>query len=160
MHLYVSWIDIGLVTSPLIMQRLLAFVREPSLHEGACLCLTEMVLKRMDAASKLPHLQRLDIVRVLAEAAASELVTLTAPLATLASSVALELLNCWDSLSARAETASLASQAAMLLGQTIPLLLRCLEATDLEASQSSLSFLHSYVGRLRKLLHSPKQLAE
>merc|ERR1740139_308089 len=136
MHLYVSWIDIGLVTSPLIMQRLLAFVREPSLHEGACLCLTEMVLKRMDAASKLPHLQRLDIVRVLAEAAASELVTLTAPLATLA------------------------SQAAMLLGQTIPLLLRCLEATDLEASQSSLSFLHSYVGRLRKLLHSPKQLAE
>ena len=95
-------------------------------------------------------------MRVLAEAAASEL-TLTAPLATLASSVALELLNCWDSLSQGQETAALASQAALLLGQTIPLLLRCLEADELEASQSSLSFLHSYVGRLRKLLHSPKQ---
>ena len=35
-----------------------------------------------------------------------------------------------------------------------------LEADDLEASQSSLSFLHSYVGRLRKLLPSAQQLAE
>ena len=52
-------------------------------------------------------------MRVLAEAAASEL-TLTAPLATLASSVALELLNCWDSLSQGQETAALASQAALL----------------------------------------------
>ena len=121
MHLYVSWIDIGLVTSPLIMQRLLGFVREPALHEGACLCLTEMVLKRMDVELKLPHLQHLDIVRVLAEAAAAEL-TLTPPLATLAASVALELLNCWDSLSQNPETAALASQAALpLLPLTLPL---------------------------------------
>ena len=40
-HLYISWIDIGLVTSPLIMQRLLAFVRVAALHEGACICLNE-----------------------------------------------------------------------------------------------------------------------
>jgi len=167
MHLYVSWIDIGLVTTPPLMAMLYAFVSSGATHENACLCLTEMVVKRMDVAAKVPHLQRLDIVRVLAEAGANAAVTLTAPIATLASSVALELLDCWDRLSQRtpegmapAEQAALASQAALLLRQTIPLLLRCLEADDLDASQSSLSFLHSYVGRLRKLLPTQQLLAE
>ena len=112
MHHYISWVDIGLVTSPSIMQvspspspnphphphphprprpgpspsphphprpgpspspsprpkqRLLTFVRgEPALHEGACLCLTEMVLKRMDVANKLPHLQERTLTLTLA----------------------------------------------------------------------------------------------
>ena len=52
-HLYVGWIDISLIATPRFMQRFFAFMRTEQLHEGACLCLAEVVSKRMDAAAKV-----------------------------------------------------------------------------------------------------------
>ena len=46
----------------------------------------------------------------------------------------------------------LAAQASSMTRQSLPLLLTCLSSEDNEVSQCTLAFLHSYVGRLRKLL--------
>ena len=91
-------------------------------------------------------------------------VTITTGFAGLVAALALELLECWDRLLASspptAASSVLAGSAADALGRTFPLLLLCLASDDTETSNATLSFLHSYVGRLRKLLPSPKALAQ
>eukprot|EP00316_Scyphosphaera_apsteinii_P000353 CAMPEP_0119324400 /NCGR_PEP_ID=MMETSP1333-20130426/63108_1 /TAXON_ID=418940 /ORGANISM="Scyphosphaera apsteinii, Strain RCC1455" /LENGTH=1057 /DNA_ID=CAMNT_0007332091 /DNA_START=141 /DNA_END=3314 /DNA_ORIENTATION=+ len=162
-HLYVSWIDISLIANGRFMEAFLKFLHQPQLHEGACLCLSEVVSKRMDAVAKLEHLTRLSIVSRLADAASSS-VQLSSAFAALSSAVSLELLDCWDRLTVRGapsvESSAMAEQASSLLRQSMPLLLTCFGATDIEVSQCTMGFLHSYVGRLRKLLPSPKDVAE
>ena len=56
-----AWIDITLVANARFMGLLVPFMRTPALHEGACACLTEIVVKRMDASAKLEHLARLQV---------------------------------------------------------------------------------------------------
>ena len=58
---FVSWVDITLVAHERFMRLLVPFMRTPALHEGACGCLTEVVVKRMDATLKLEHLARLQV---------------------------------------------------------------------------------------------------
>ena len=62
MHLYVNWMDIALLSHPRFVGLLLPFMRQPQLHDGACLCLGEIVLKRMEAPAKLQHIERLELV--------------------------------------------------------------------------------------------------
>ena len=69
MHLYVNWMDITLLSHPRFMALLLPFMRQPQLHDGACLCIGEIVLKRMEAPAKLHHIERLELVGALSEAA-------------------------------------------------------------------------------------------
>lgn len=164
-HMYIPWIDISLVANRPFLELLLAFVHEPQLHEGACLCLSDIVAKRMEPQPKLEHLVQLSMVQLLGEAAGKGGEALmTAPFSTLASSLCLELLDCWDRLSMReprrADHAALAAQASLHLQQCMPLLLSCLGAADMDVSACTMSFLHSYVGRLRKLLPSPDRLQD
>lgn len=163
MHLYVNWMDIALLSHPRFVGLLLPFMRQPQLHDGACLCLGEIVLKRMEAPAKLQHIERLELVGALSEAATAG-VQLSTRFGSLVSTLALELLDCWDRLSTRttpaADSGPMASKASELLRRAMPMLLSCLAADELVVSACTLSFLHSYVGRLRKLVRSPAELAE
>jgi len=158
---FVSWVDITLVTHERFMRLLVPFMRTPALHEGACGCLTEIVVKRMDATLKLEHLARLQMISLLSEAASSG-VELSVKFSTLVSSLALEVLDSWDKIRSRSpvtpELTAQASQAADGVVRCMPLLLSCLASTDLEVSQCTMAFLHSYVGRLRKLASGPKEI--
>ena len=91
-------------------------------------------------------------------------VQLSTRFGSLVSTLALELLDCWDRLSTRttpaADSGPMASKASELLRRAMPMLLSCLAADELVVSACTLSFLHSYVGRLRKLVRSPAELAE
>ncbi len=220
MHLYVNWMDIALLSHPRFVGLLLPFMRQPQLHDGACLCLGEIVLKRMEAPAKLQHIERLELVGALSEAATAvppapsspshtlpstvttqlpstrtllllhhhhhpssrrrraqvttlrerfpfrvpQGVQLSTRFGSLVSTLALELLDCWDRLSTRttpaADSGPMASKASELLRRAMPMLLSCLAADELVVSACTLSFLHSYVGRLRKLVRSPAELAE
>ncbi|KAL1526877.1 hypothetical protein AB1Y20_015568 [Prymnesium parvum] len=155
---FISWIDITLVANARFMGLLVPFMHNAALHDGACACLTEIVIKRMDASLKMEHLARLQMINLLSDAASSG-VTLSEKFSALASALALEILDCWDRLSSRTPASpELASQAAEGVVRVMPLVLMCLEWSDLEAAQGTLGFLHSYVGRLRKLAASPKEL--
>ena len=169
--LYVPWIPIGLIANAQwlgLLQRFLR-ARDPALHEGACAVLQEVVTKRMEPQAKMEHLSHLGIVESLTGAesygAGGEYaVSITTGFAGLVAALALELLDCWDRLLASspptAASSVLAGSAADALGRTFPLLLLCLASDDTETSNATLSFLHSYVGRLRKLLPSPKELQQ
>ena len=74
---------------------LLPFMRDSHHHEGACKCLGEIVVKRMDVAIKMEHLLSLGIVAHLSEAAASGGVEISTHFSSLAAALALELLDCW-----------------------------------------------------------------
>ena len=80
--LYVPWIPIGLVANASWLGLLTPFLLRPPLHEGACAVLMEVVLKRMDAAPKLEHLQSVRIVPTLAEGV-QQGITITTKLAAL-----------------------------------------------------------------------------
>ena len=71
----------------------------------------------------------------------------------------MEPLDCWDRLAATQpatpRTSVLVPQSVDMLSQAFPLLLSCFAAEEMETSQSTLAFLHSYIGRLKKLL--PRQ---
>lgn len=125
--------------------------------------LSEIVAKRMEAPNKMEHLTNLGIVGMLSESLSTQSVALTSKFAELVSALALELLECWDRLTGSASStpnaAMLAAQATEMLSQTFPLLLACFASDDMETSQATLAFLHSYIGRLRKLLPSPKELS-
>lgn len=158
---YAVWVDIGLVASPRFLELFLAFVQREALHEGACACLTAVVVKRMDPAVKLEHLGSLRVVELLAaanEAMCASGMELSEAFADLAAAISLELLDCWDRLSARGADAGAESAAALLRG-SMPLLLRALAAESLEVSQCTTTFLHAYLGRLRKLQLTAEQLA-
>ena len=124
--------------------------------------LTEIVIKRMEPQVKMEHLAALQIVSMLAEGLSSASIAVTAKLAALISALALEQLDCWDRLAAATPStpasAMLVAQATEMLSQTFPLLLSCFATDDMETSQVTLAFLHSYIGRLRKLLASSKEL--
>lgn len=160
--LYVPWIPIGLVANPVWLGLLQPFLHTAALHDGACAVLMEIVLKRMDADAKMEHLQQVRVVSMLTEGVALGVVV-TTKLASLVAALAMELLDCWDKLAGLAVTtaraAQLAGQAVELLSHAFPLLLQCFASDDMDTSQSTLAFLHAYIGRLRKLLPSPKQLA-
>jgi exportin-T len=160
-HLYVPWIPITLVATPRWLGVLQPFLRVASLHDGACLVLSEIVEKRMDAVSKMDHLAQLRIVPMLAEMTPQ--LQISPRFGALVSALALELLDSWDKLAGAnpptAQSSILAGQAVEQLHHVMPLLLACLAESEMETSQTTLSFLHSYVGRLRKLLPSPKELA-
>ena len=158
-------IPIGLIANAPWLQLLHSFIRSKSeqLHEGACAVLSEIVAKRMEAPNKMEHLTNLGIVGMLSESLSTQSVALTSKFAELVSALALELLECWDRLTGSASStpnaAMLAAQATEMLSQTFPLLLACFASDDMETSQVTLAFLHSYIGRLRKLLPSPKELS-
>ena len=218
MHLYVNWMDIALLSHPRFVGLLLPFMRQPQLHDGACLCLGEIVLKRMgllpssstssgSSWSVLYQRRRPRCPRPLLALAHSlplsppnslslpppppppppppvlrrrraqvttlrerfpfrvpQGVQLSTRFGSLVSTLALELLDCWDRLSTRttpaADSGPMASKASELLRRAMPMLLSCLAADELVVSACTLSFLHSYVGRLRKLVRSPAELAE
>lgn len=94
--------------------------------------------------------------------AASSWSSMSVKFSTLVSGLALEILDCWDRLGSRnalsAEVRTQASQAVEGVVRTMPLLLNCLASSDIEVSLCTMGFLHSYVGRLRKLASSPKEL--
>ena len=162
---YVSWIPIGLVANGPWLQLLQSFLRSKSeaLHEGACAVLGEIVVKRMEAPSKMEHLTNLGIVPMLSESLSTQSVAVTSKFAALVSALSLELLECWDRLAgglpSAPNAALLGARATEMLSQTFPLLLACFASDDMETSQGTLSFLHSYIGRLRKLLPSPKEIS-
>jgi len=162
-HLYVPWIPIGLVANPSWLGMLQPFLRIPELHEGACLVLTEIITKRMDASPKMEHLAQLGVVRLLGEPVANGL-HVTPRFAGLISALAHEILDCWDRLFTAtpptAHTAMLVPRAVEMLSLTMPTLLACLASEDMETSQETLGFLHSYIGRLRKLLPSKEDLSQ
>ena len=91
MHLYVNWMDIALLSHPRFVGLLLPFMRQPQLHDGACLCLGEIVLKRMEAPAKLQHIERLELVGALSEAATAVPPAPSSPSHTLPSTVTTQL---------------------------------------------------------------------
>lgn len=117
------------------MGLLLSFMSTELLHEGACSCLTEIVLKRMDPASKLEHLARLQIVSLLSQAHASG-IEITVGFASLVSAMVLEILESWDKIRSRSasdmEANIQANQASEQLRGVMPLLLSCLSSEDIE----------------------------
>ena len=123
--------------------------------------LSEIIIKRMDAHAKMAHLTSLQVVPFLGEAVSG--LQITPRFAGLVAALALELLDCWDRLSSATpqtvESATLLPGAVEMLRQVMPLLLQCLASSDMETSQATLGFLHSYVIRLRKLLPSPRELS-
>ena len=153
--LYVPWIPIGLVANASWLATITPFLRTPALHDGACAVLIEMVLKRMDAQPKLEHLQAVRIVPLLTEGVQLG-VGVTAKLSALVSALCMEVLDVWDRL---ASVPALSAQATDMLSHAFPLLLQCFASDEMDISQSTLAFLHTYIGRLRKLLPSPKELA-
>jgi len=70
-HLYVSWIPIGLITSAQWLMLLQQFLRTPLLHDGACLVLAEVVTKRMEPVAKVDHLTQLGMAVILEESVAA-----------------------------------------------------------------------------------------
>ena len=162
--LYVPWIPISLVANPLWLGLLQPFLSNAQLHEGSCAVLMEIVVKRMEPQAKMEHLQNLQIVARLNEGVGGSNggVPITTSLAALVSALAMELLDCWDRLAATQpptpRTGVLVPQSVDMLSQAFPLLLSCFAAEEMETSQSTLAFLHSYIGRLKKLLPSPKDL--
>ena len=161
-HLHVAWIPIELVANPRWFGTLRPFLHHGALHDGASLVLKEIVEKRMDAANKMEHLTELRIVPMLTEAAGSGVQT-SPRFGALVAALCLELLDCWDRLAGAAppsaRAAMLVPRAVEMLQQTLPLLLQTLACDDMETSHTTLAFLHSYVGRLRKLLPSQRDLA-
>ena len=120
----------------------------PSLHEGACSCLTEIVVKRMDAAAKLEHLARLQMVSLLSQAHSSG-VELSVGFSSLVSALVLEILESWDKLRSRTpltpEVTNQANQASEQLRGVMPLLLSCLSSEDIEVGSHCTATLHSHL---------------
>jgi hypothetical protein len=161
---YVPWIAIDLVTTPAWLDATQRFLRVASLHDGACVLLTEMylrgaeehwvphlrvrqggclrvsplvggsVVKRMEPQAKMAHLQALQLVRVLSEAVANGVVV-TTRLARLVAALTTEVLDCWDRLHAAAPM--LVSQAIEMLAQVFPLLLTCFASEEKDTSQAT-----------------------
>ena len=111
----------------------------------------------------MEHLAQLGVVRLLGETVANGL-HVTPRFAGLISALAHEILDCWDRLFTAtpptAHTAMLVPRAVEMLSLTMPTLLACLASEDMETSQETLGFLHSYIGRLRKLLPSKEDLSQ
>mmetsp|Transcript_31323 Transcript_31323/g.98135 ORF Transcript_31323/g.98135 Transcript_31323/m.98135 type:complete len:797 (-) Transcript_31323:591-2981(-) len=159
---YTVWVDIGLLGSPRFLALYASLLQQPHLHEGACHCLRAVVEKRMEPAPKLQHLQSIRAVEMLS-AAHEGLVArgrpLTEPFAALVAQCSLELLDVWDRLSQRGGEAA-GESAAELLRASMPLLLAALASDELEVSSSTMPFLHTYLGRLRKLLPAASAIAQ
>ncbi|KAJ1624167.1 armadillo-type protein [Pavlovales sp. CCMP2436] len=169
-RLYVPWIDIALVANDSFLPLLVEFARHEELHESACGVLTELVVKGMEPAPKLAHLQMLNLAPTL-QALVEQRVGpsrgapvgggmddagmgngaggdgITEALATLVCALAVELLAVWEKLPA-SEPGS--AQASERLHAILPLVLCALESDDLETSHTAAPFLHAYLNGVRR----------
>ncbi|KAK3288404.1 hypothetical protein CYMTET_4114 [Cymbomonas tetramitiformis] len=176
---YIIWIDINLIANEKMLPLLVGALTAPSswVREGGIACISALVAKRMDFATKLVQLQQLQLVPLCVQLCAAQedddavMVRVTGLLVALAQ----ELLSCItkserDCASptkagempgpqlSPLDRAALVESAKPMLDQLLPPLLERLGHANPQISTAVPPFLTAYVARAKRLATAPSQL--
>eukprot|EP00960_Hanusia_phi_P061273 764794-Hanusia_phi.AAC.4 len=152
---YIHWIDIGLIMNDKFVPAFYALLENDVFVEEAAMCLTEMVLKKMEPVQKIHHIHSLVNKPFIENALATRA---TEPnknaaalvrLAHLTGSVCKELLVNSDKISSTSPAEAL--QAQTQLQDLMPLALGCAMNENDDVSSASMEFVTIFVNSLKKL---------
>jgi exportin-T len=146
---YITWADIGLVVNDKVLPILFRCCSIPPLMPDALKCLSAVVLKKMDYASKISVMLQINVPAALQQLTANQ--SLAQPYAPLVAAVCKETVACISKSIDDVTLVAAASAAAQILNADLPCLIGTLQSCSDASAESALELLKEFLALLKKV---------
>lgn len=151
MRRHITWIDIGLIANDVFVSMLFEIIMNDNLLQqlraSASNCVNAIVLKRMDAKSKVVLLRSLQVSRVFCLVSCAGNSELVSELVTLIISYASEALDCVKRLGSM----DVDGAAMQLLEIALPSVFYVMQNCEVDSAVNAVQFLTDYVSMMKSL---------